>query len=263
MKFKIVAFILLLIIVAVGIILVVFNLFKNKEITGIKKFSYTSSGGMAYNGNSKYEIICDNECIANIKMPYEIEKKNITINPDVVDKLLNIFNKYKVYNWNGFDKTDKNVLDGSSFSISIIDDNDYSIDAHGYMKYPRNYREVIDNIKNILDPIYLGVNNIHLFDLDYYEGFDISNVKKVVVDKITEAGIDTEEIIDKSKIFDIYNKWKNVRILDKCNKACDDNTIIYKFIVEDNKEYKIEKECDWLIIDHMRYYFELEKHTNS
>jgi len=46
-----------------------------------------------------------------------------------------------------FDKVDKDVLDGNSFSLSINFGEDKSISAHGYMKYPSGYREKTDSIK--------------------------------------------------------------------------------------------------------------------
>ena len=39
-------------------------------------------------------------------------------------------------------KYDKDVLDGSSFNLYVKTDNDLSVEASGYMKWPKNYREV-------------------------------------------------------------------------------------------------------------------------
>ena len=47
----------------------------------------------------------------------------------------------------GVKVSDKNVLDGSSFSISINFGEDKNISAHGYMMYPSGYREKTDSIK--------------------------------------------------------------------------------------------------------------------
>ena len=41
--------------------------------------------------------------------------------------------------------------------------------------------------------------------------------------------------------------------------TCEDNTTIYTFILTDNTEITIEKECDWLVIDKKRYKIEKEK----
>ena len=59
--------------------------------------------------------------------------------------------KYNVNKWDGFNKSDKNVLDGNSFSFSYSNTDNKSIEAHGYMKWPNNYREFRDEIKALYE----------------------------------------------------------------------------------------------------------------
>ena len=80
------------------------------------------------------------------------KKKEIT--KKEVKKIENILKKYEVYKWDGFNKSDQNVLDGNSFDISIILKNKETIRAYGYMKYPNNYREVKNELDNIFMEIY-------------------------------------------------------------------------------------------------------------
>lgn len=47
-----------------------------------------------------------------------------------------------VASWNGFDKSDKDILDGYSFCLEIQYDEGTKLRAHGYMKYPKNYEAV-------------------------------------------------------------------------------------------------------------------------
>ena len=263
MKFKIISFILLIVLIIISIILIIVRFSENEEIKSITKIYYSFSGGMAYNSDTKYELICGEECILNIKIPYQLEKKNIIISKDMVSDIIDIFNKYHVSNWNNFNKSDNGVLDGNSFSFSVTYNDGKTIDAHGYMKYPKNYHEVISYLKNKFEPLYNTISSGYLFDLDYYKGFNILKVNKIIIEKHTVAGIDKSEIEDRNKILDIYNQWKNAVIGNRSKTMCDDNTIIYRFIMNDKKEYRIEKECDNLVIDNTRYNYDIEKVRNS
>ena len=71
---------------------------------------------------------------------YEVDKYQIK-------RFESLLNEINIYKWNGFNKSDKNVLDGSSFSISINWGDERNISAHGYMMYPSGYREKTDAIK--------------------------------------------------------------------------------------------------------------------
>jgi hypothetical protein len=50
-------------------------------------------------------------------------------------------NEHEVARWNGFDKNNRNVLDGNSFTLSVTMENGKDIHAHGYMKWPKGYQE--------------------------------------------------------------------------------------------------------------------------
>ncbi|MDR1565046.1 MAG: hypothetical protein LBS74_08830 [Oscillospiraceae bacterium] len=45
----------------------------------------------------------------------------------------------QIYKWNKFNKSERNIMDGNSFSLSVTYANGKSIIASGYMKYPKNY----------------------------------------------------------------------------------------------------------------------------
>ena len=75
MKYKLINLILLIILVVVSVILIVFRLGKDNKISNIKKLYYSLSGGMSYNSDTKYELICGEECVLNIKIPYQLEKR--------------------------------------------------------------------------------------------------------------------------------------------------------------------------------------------
>ena len=193
MKMKWVLIILVIIIVIV-VVCAVNQLSKKKEIHTMKEFYYSSSGGMAYNGNTYYKIKCKEKCILDVKLPYKIEKRNIVISDDIVNQIIDVLNQYQVSTWDGFDKNDKNIMDGDSFTLKVSFDDKYSISAHGYMKVPKNYRDVISHISSILDPIYENTKSNSLFELEMYDQFQIDDVDTLIIERRTEAGIEKEEI---------------------------------------------------------------------
>ena len=51
----------------------------------------------------------------------------------------------------------------------------------------------------------------------------------------------------------MYNSVKNIRVGKETNRACEDNTTVYIFNMKDNTQFKVEIECDWVVIGNKRY----------
>ena len=121
------------------IILVMTNIFNYKtEIKSISSFYYSTSGGMDPNSYKRYEykdgrITYENGYNSNVA-------KNRKVDKMFEEKLITILKEENIIKWNGFNKNDKDVLDGSGFNLDIkYNDNEY-IKASGYMIYPKNYK---------------------------------------------------------------------------------------------------------------------------
>ena len=121
----------------------------------------------------------------------------------------------------------------------------------GYKLVTKDMESDIDDEPKIDNRIY-G----YLFDLDYYKGFDIKNVSSLTINRITEGGIEPEEVNDINEIVGYYNSLSKIKITSECDMACEDNSIIYRFFMNDGNEYVVEKECDWFIVGTKRYYYE-------
>ena len=142
------------------IIIIIVLILKNKKdnsITDFKSFRLFYTKGYAMNADISYELIDkDNKLIALIK-PYGIsdeDKLEIEVSSDVKKEVIEVLQKYQVHKWDGFHKSDKNVLDGDSFSISINLLDDKNISASGYMSWPTNYRSVVSEIDTIFMHLY-------------------------------------------------------------------------------------------------------------
>ena len=131
---------------------------KSNNIKDIKKLSFSYSTGNYIYGSVSYDISFENgKYILTIKLDNVAPEDavELEINNTIIENVLAILNKYQVKEWNGFNKSDQNVLDGNSFNMTITEKDETHISAHGYMKWPENYREVkqeLDELfKNILD----------------------------------------------------------------------------------------------------------------
>ena len=65
---------------------------------------------------------------------------NADVEPKVLDDLKSIIASRNIFAWDGFDKHDKNILDGHGFGLTVAFANG-SIHASGYEKYPKDYSQ--------------------------------------------------------------------------------------------------------------------------
>ncbi len=114
-----------------------------------KIISFSYSHGSGEGGFEEYMVFeKDNNVILKYQCMGCFEEENVEkkIDAKYLDDLANIINDYKIAKWDGFDQSDDGVLDGDGFTLRVKYDDEKSIEAHGYMKYPSNYKEVRDVI---------------------------------------------------------------------------------------------------------------------
>jgi hypothetical protein len=98
----------------------------------------------------------------------------------------------------------------------------------------------------------------YLLDYGDYAKIKEDNIKEIKITKYTVAGSDST-YVNEDFIKNVYNNFKKIKIGDKTNMTCEDNTTVYTFVLTDNSEITIEKECDWLVIGKERYKMVKEK----
>ena len=152
---KKIIFISLLVIV---LLIIILSKLKYEPINDIVYFSFHYKTGNASNSFVNYKIECNKNCIATIKMNEEKKEKQITLDYKYITSVEKVLNKYKVSNWNGFNKADKKVLDGKDFDLNIKTKDKKTINASGYEKYPKNYYVVKDKLDKIFLKIYNDKN---------------------------------------------------------------------------------------------------------
>lgn len=91
-----------------------------------------------------------------------------------------------------------------------------------------------------------------LMDYGDYKNITEDNIKQIEIIKYTEAGSNTT-LVDENSIISVYNKLKKMKIGRKTEMSCDDNTTIYVFTLTDETKLSLEIECDWVVIDNVKY----------
>ena len=80
-------------------------------------------------------------------------KKRIIVLLSIIVCLFLLIICNKIYKWNGFDETDKDILDGYSFELIVKYKDDSTLKAYGYMKYPDEYNIGHEALTNFLESI--------------------------------------------------------------------------------------------------------------
>lgn len=123
------------------------------QITDIRSFRFSYQVGNYMNGSVAYELKQeeDGSYTATVKpnQVAEEDAKKYKAGKDFADELAAFLREKKVNRWNGFQKSDRHVLDGNGFSFSLWTTEDKNISASGYMRWPRGYDEVKAGIEAI------------------------------------------------------------------------------------------------------------------
>ena len=94
---------------------------------------------------------------------------------------------------------------------------------------------------------------ITLFEHEKYKDLALDNIDYCEVIRFTVAGDMRKTISETEEIATLYNELKNVKIGKETNRACEDNTTVYRFVLKDGTATSVEFECDWVIIGTKRY----------
>ncbi len=147
---------MIIFVLSIMMVLTMFGCEKNQEIeSDIVSFYYSTSG---MNGFTKYDVsINDDKIIFSYESRCVSCNEHNEINKEISDSYLKelskIVNDYNIYEWDGFDKDEEGLMDGSSFNFEITFKDGKSIKARGYGKSPDNYRKAIDAIVELFSPL--------------------------------------------------------------------------------------------------------------
>ena len=144
------------VIIIITILIFLINILKKNKIVNIKEIEFRYTNGNMINSDIYYKIECKDTCLLRIKQYGNPNEEEYNVDKCVLNDIENILNKYNVSSWNGFNKSDNNVLDGNSFSIYIKMNDNSKIEASGYMIYPNNYSSVKKELDTLFNSLIDG-----------------------------------------------------------------------------------------------------------
>ncbi|MBQ2581671.1 MAG: hypothetical protein II574_08600 [Ruminococcus sp.] len=81
----------------------------------------------------------------------------IDVDEKFAQKLIELIDEYSLRKWDGYQKSDNNVLDGSGFGFYATFDDGTRISASGYECYPRGYAEAAGALGGLFLPLYEAI----------------------------------------------------------------------------------------------------------
>ena len=123
--------------------------------TGIVSFYYGYNGSIGGDSYS-YDI---KEQDGKLVFIYEaMEKRDYgemttECGQEILDKLYALYKEQRIAEWNGYSKSNPNVLDGDGFSLSIKFGDGATLSAHGSNAFPVRYGDFISGMNEILSPL--------------------------------------------------------------------------------------------------------------
>lgn len=120
----------------------------------IQSFTYHYNGTIGGNSHSFAVQVSDQAARITVEELEHMDYGDVTdtVGMELVQALEELCAKHDVMKFNGFDKTNPHVCDGSGFSLSITYDNGKSVFARGMNSSPKGYRAFSDDLHELFKP---------------------------------------------------------------------------------------------------------------
>ena len=125
-----------------------------KPVSDIVLLDLIYQYGNYMNAFVHYRVLKDEDgysAVLKLRDKSEDESVRFPVTHDKEVEIEDMLNRYKAGKWNGFNRSDKYVLDGRSFSFQVKMADGSEVYAHGYAAFPRNFREVREELEKILE----------------------------------------------------------------------------------------------------------------
>ena len=106
------------------------------------EFSYHF--GSYHGGYWEYDIYQDGEQVYLTAQGFngvELAVEKAEVDALVLEDLVRIVEENQIYQWDGYSKSDDDVLDGYGFGLAATFESGRTLSASGYMMYPKGYDE--------------------------------------------------------------------------------------------------------------------------
>ena len=132
-----------------------------QDNAGITSFCYSHRGSSTIEMYS-YEVEDDEKSggtVVNYEFNNGFDTYSLPADGELIQQLYAVVDGHKLRKWNGFDKSNSLVMDGSGFYLRIDFSDGTQIMARGSNSYPTGYGEAVDAI-DVLFLDYLKKNGI-------------------------------------------------------------------------------------------------------
>lgn len=75
------------------------------------------------------------------------------VDSSILEELSSVITNNHLEKWDGFSKSDDNVMDGYGFTLIVKFDDGRTLTVDGYEKYPKNYEKVHEALVEVLESV--------------------------------------------------------------------------------------------------------------
>lgn len=137
----------------------------------IRSFEYYHNGSSAYDGYN-YTFYRDEEGVhLTAELNCGWEKLDVDLDDETMAQLETIVFEHRMHNWDGFSKTDSNIMDGEGFSLYIDFMDNTRISAHGSNAFPKGYGDA----ESAFNEIFWNLTEIHADKIMEVDPYDYSD----------------------------------------------------------------------------------------
>lgn len=122
----------------------------------VKYLSYSYHGSIGGGSHTITVEKTNDTTPATITLDYMDHRDYGKLTGKVSDAFMDSINalceKYQIHKWDGFDKINREVLDGYGFSLSAKYENNKHINAHGSNSFPAGYHQFSSELEELIKP---------------------------------------------------------------------------------------------------------------
>ena len=127
-----------------------------RDIADVKEFRFSTSGMRRYSGFDYVAMSTGDRAVITIRLRDEPGENTVEFETDlaIMEELRKIIIENNILSWDGFDKSNKRILDGNSFTLKLKLSDGTTAHAHGYHTWPKNYRSAEKEIEKVFMQAY-------------------------------------------------------------------------------------------------------------
>ncbi len=126
------------------------------ETADVAEFRLSTQGMRMYSGFDYTAKASEGRAVIIIRFRDEPEENTVEFMTDltIMEELRKIIIENNLLSWDGFNKSNKHILDGNSFTMKFRLADGTTAHAHGYHMWPKNYRSVEEVIERVFKKAY-------------------------------------------------------------------------------------------------------------